>query len=123
MQTYSIPTFKNLFQRLKRYLLLNDGYNYNNPMRLLSMYQRLEQVKSKDDALVATLGSIVVLENEQQERFSVVLRKPAQANSEFMEISVFSPLGAAVLGRKENDTCTTEVANQVQHFKVIQIIQ
>lgn len=124
MQTYVHPSFKNLFQRIKRYLFLNDGYNYTNPMRLLSMYNRLEQLKTdKNTAILARTNSIVVLETDNQERFSVVLKKPAQAKPENMEISVFSPLGSAILGTQENDICQVQVHGLEQNFKVIQIIQ
>lgn len=124
MQTYVHPSFKNLFQRIKRYLFLNDGYNYTNPMRLLSMYNRLEQLKTdKNTTILARTNSIVVLETDNQERFSVVLKEPAQAKPENMEISVFSPLGSAILGTQENDICQVQVHGLEQNFKVIQIIQ
>lgn len=123
MLTIAFPSFKNLFQRIKRYLLLNDGYNYTNPMRLLSMYNTLEQMKEQDTHIAgARTNSIVVLETDNQERFSVVLKKPAEAKPENMEISVFSPLGAALMGAQEGSKRCVTIHGMEQQFKVIQII-
>ena len=120
---FAFPSFKNLVHRFKRYLLLNDGYNYTNPVKLLSMYNRLEQSKAQDsDASGARINSILVLEDNQQQRFSVVLRKPADAKPENMEISVFSPLGAALLGAEESRTYSVSVHGSTHHFHVVQII-
>lgn len=122
MQTYALPPIKNVFQRIKRYLLLNDGYNYTNPVKLLSMYNRLEQVKEQDQSNKARTNSIVVVETDNQERFSIVLKKPAQAKPENMEISVFSPLGAAILGAQEGEVRSAAFHGIQQNFKVVQII-
>lgn len=122
MQTYALPPIKNVFQRIKRYLLLNDGYNYTNPLKLLSMYNRLEQVKEQDENNTARTNSIVVVETDNQERFSIVLKKPAQAKPENMEISVFSPLGAAILGAQEGEIRSATFHGIQQNFKVVQII-
>lgn len=122
MQALAFPTVRNVFQRFKRYLLLNDGYNYTNPLRLLSMYHHLEQIKDQCLDCGARTNSIVVLETDNQERFSVVLKKPAQAKPEHMEISVFSPLGAAILGANEGDIRTAKIHGLEQQFKVIQVI-
>lgn len=123
MQALVFPSFKNIFQRIKRYLLLNDGYNYTNPVELLSMYNHLEQIKAQgDQELGARANSIVVLETHQQERFSVVLKKPAEAKPGNMEISVFSPLGAALLGAQEGEQRTVRVHGMEQQFNVVQVI-
>ncbi len=123
MQALVFPSFKNILQRLKRYLILNDGYNYTNPIKLLGMYQRLEDSKAQTlDASTAQVNSIVVLRTDKDERFSVVLRKPAEAKPENMEISVFSPLGSALLGTQANDHCNVRVHGMQQTFTVTQII-
>lgn len=123
MQALVFPSFKNILQRLKRYLILNDGYNYTNPIKLMGMYQRLEDSKAqKRDTLTARVNSIVVLRSEKDERFTVVLRKPIQAKPENMEISVFSPLGSALLGTRAGEQCTVKVHGIEQNFTVTQII-
>src|SRR5690554_7100894 len=81
MQALVFPSFKNILQRIKRYLILNDGYNYTNPIKLLKMYQRLEDSKTQNlCSSTAQVDSIVVLKSEKGERFTVVLRKPEKAN-------------------------------------------
>lgn len=123
MQALVFPSFKNMIQRLKRYLILNDGYNYTNPMKLLGMYQRLEDSKAqKRDKLTAHVNSIVVLRTDKDERFSVILRKPVEAKPEDMEISVFSPLGSALLGAQAQDQCKVKVHGLQQTFTVTQVI-
>lgn len=123
MQVLAFPSLRSLIHRFRRHLLLNDGYNYTNPIKLLSMYNRLEQSKAQGcDAEGARVNSILVLEDAQQTRFSVVLRKPAEAKPENMEISVFSPLGAALLGTQEGQKCSVTVHGLAQHFQVVQII-
>lgn len=123
MQALVFPSFKNILQRLKRYLILNDGYNYTNPVKLLGMYQRLEDSKAQSlNKLTAQVNSIVVLKTEKNERFTVVLRKPIQAKPENMEISVFSPLGSALLGMQANEQCNVKVHGMQQKFTVSQII-
>lgn len=123
MQALVFPSFKNILQRLKRYLILNDGYNYTNPIKLLGMYQRLEDSKTQNlDKSTAQVNSIVVLRTDKDERFSVILRKPVEAKPEDMEISVFSPLGSALLGTQANDKCKVKVHGMQQTFTVTQII-
>lgn len=123
MQALVFPSFKNFLQRIKRYLILNDGYNYTNPIKLLGMYQRLEDSKAqKLDSSTAQVNSIVVLKTDKDERFTVVLKKPAEAKPEDMEISVFSPLGSALLGAKADDQCKVRVHGMEQAFTVTQII-
>lgn len=123
MQALVFPSFKNILQRLKRYLILNDGYNYTNPIKLLGMYQRLEDSKAKTlDMSAAQVNSIVVLRTDKDERFTVILRKPVEAKPEDMEISVFSPLGSALLGAQANDQCKVKVHGMQQTFTVTQII-
>ncbi|MFY9180345.1 MAG: GreA/GreB family elongation factor [Venatoribacter sp.] len=123
MLTFVFPSFKLFLQRLNRYLQLHDGFNYANPMKLLSMYDRLEESKNCNiDHNCARVGSIVVLQDDNQERFTVVLRKPADAKPELMEISVFSPLGSALLGLEQNQQATVSIAGTQQHFMVAQVI-
>lgn len=123
MQTLVFPSFKNILQRIKRYLILNDGYNYTNPIKLLKMYQRFEDSKAQNlCSSSARVDSIVVLKSEKGERFTVVLRKPEKANVDDMEISVFSPLGTALLGAKANDERIVKVHGINQRFTVTQVI-
>lgn len=123
MQALVFPSFRNILQRLKRYLILNDGYNYTSPIKLLGMYQRLEDSKAQAlDTSTTRVNSIVVLKTDKDERFSVILRKPIEAKPEIMEISVFSPLGTALLGAQANEQCKVTVHGMQQTFTVTQII-
>ena len=87
------------------------------------MYQRLEDSKAQAlDTSTARVNSIVVLKTDKDERFSVILRKPIEAKPEIMEISVFSPLGTALLGAQANEQCKVTVHGMQQTFTVTQII-
>lgn len=77
-------------------------------MRLTELEVKLANVQLIDDLEIksdeARLGTQVTLEDEQtHERFSYLLVGPEEADPQNGKISITSPLGKAVLGKKEGE--------------------
>jgi len=92
--------------------------------RLGELDAKLSQVRIIDDLDVkhgeARVGSRVTLEDEQtKERFSYVLVGPDEADPQQGTLSIASPLGKSLLGKKTNESFTLTLPSAVMRYRVV----
>lgn len=66
-------------------------------------------------------AKVKLLDCETEEELDYVLVSPPEANYEENKISIESPIGKALLGRKENDVVEVNVPAGVLTYKIISI--
>lgn len=67
-------------------------------------------------------SAITILDKERQETFSYSLVFPVEADITQGRISVLTPLGAALLGRKEGESFSYESPGGMVHVEVLEVI-
>ena len=81
----------------------------------------LSQDKVSGD--VITMNSRVLLKEVTKGRQAeVTITYPQDADGREGKISVFSPIGSALLGRRVGDKVSWKVPNGIGHFEVVKII-
>ena len=92
--------------------------------RLAELDAKLCRVRLIDDLEVkageARVGVTVTLEDQQtKERFVYVLVGPEEADPSNGKLSLASPLGKSLLGKKQGDTFTLALPNVTVPYKII----
>lgn len=67
------------------------------------------------------LSVVKVLDMKNKEEISFSLVSPEEADFEQDKISVTSPVGKALLGKKKNDICQVEVPAGIIKYKILEI--
>lgn len=67
------------------------------------------------------LSVVKVLDMKNKEEISFSLVSPEEADFEQDKISVTSPIGKALLGKKKNDVCEVEVPAGLIKYKILEI--
>ncbi|MBR9829553.1 MAG: GreA/GreB family elongation factor [Oceanospirillales bacterium] len=118
-----VPTsLRRIAERLSHYFMVGEHYNYSSPLHLLSIFSRMEQL-NQAPGLRARPGALLLLRILQtEETCFFTLTSPAEAKPEQQRISVLSPLGAALLGMSQGDTCRVYFMGENLNFKLIKII-
>lgn len=122
---YSIALpFRRLLDRMSQFFITGDSLSLCRPLHLLSVFSRIEQLNRAPDASArACLGDLLLLEVvETHETCVLELVAPSAANPEQQRISVFSPLGSALLGMKSGDTCSLGFMGRNLSFRLIKVV-
>jgi len=70
---------------------------------------------------VYILSVVKVLDTKLKEEFTYTLVSPEEADFELDKISVTSPIGNALLGKKKNETVEINVPNGITKYKILDI--
>ena len=94
--------------------------------RLAELDAKLGNVRLIDDLKVkageARVGVTVTLEDQQtKERVSYVLVGPEEADPSNGKLSIASPLGKSLLGKKKGDTFTLSLPNVTVPYKILSV--
>jgi len=94
--------------------------------RLAELDAKLSQVKIIDDLAIkdgeARVGTRVTLEDEQtKEQFGYVLVGPDEADPQGGKLSIASPLGKSLLGKKKGERFTLMLPKAIVPYRVISI--
>ena len=94
--------------------------------RLAELDPKLANVRIIDDLVVkageARVGTTVTLEDEQtKERFSYVLVGPEEADPQKGKLSIASPLGKTLLGKKQGEKFTLTLPKAVVPYRVVKV--
>ena len=94
--------------------------------RLAELDAKLGNVRLIDDLEVkageARVGVTVTLEDQQtKERVSYVLVGPEEADPSNGKLSIASPLGKSLLGKKKGDTFTLSLPNVTVPYKILSV--
>ena len=81
----------------------------------------------KDDALPADVvcldSEVEILDAEKKQRFKFRLVMPGEANMKQNKISVFAPIGIALLGYKVGSKVQWEMPNGLKTFEILRVEQ
>jgi len=122
---YSIALpLRRFLDRMSQFFITGDSLSLCRPLHLLSVYCRIEQLNKAADAKSrARLGNLLLLEVvETHETCILELVTPSAAAPDEQRISVFSPLGSALLGMKSGDTCSLGFMGHNLSFRLIKVI-
>lgn len=94
--------------------------------RLAELDNKLSSVRIIDDLEIkageARVGATVTLEDQTtKERFDYMLMGPDEADPANGKLSIASPLGQAVLGKKKGETFTLTLPRAVVPYKVLNV--
>ncbi|MCX6164820.1 MAG: transcription elongation factor GreA [Ignavibacteriae bacterium] len=91
--------------------------------KLENLLSRAKVVKPEEipDDEVYVLCSVQVLDLKHNEEITFTLVSPDEADFELDKISITSPLGKALLGKKVEDTVTVEVPGSKIEYKILKI--
>ncbi len=125
---------KELSERLRKAIAfgdLSENFDYHNAKEEQEFLERriaeLEDMIA-DSKIIATsvakdvvrLGRTVLVENSG-EKFSFIITDPNLANPLENKISVESPIGQALLGKKKDDLVDVETPNGKTIYKILEI--
>jgi transcription elongation factor GreA len=91
--------------------------------KLENLLSRAKVVNPEDipDGEVAVLCSVQVFDLNYKEEITFTLVSPDEADFELDKISITSPLGKALLGKKVGDTVLVEVPENKIEYKILKI--
>jgi transcription elongation factor GreA len=91
--------------------------------KLENLLSRAKVVNPEDipEGEVAVLCSVQVLDLNYNEEITFTLVSPDEADFELDKISITSPLGKALLGKKVGDTVLVEVPDNKIEYKILKI--
>ncbi|HYK77093.1 MAG TPA: GreA/GreB family elongation factor [Daejeonella sp.] len=123
MENVQLALSKSVFELLQNHLKLSSKLTDFNKEKLL---QELNSAKVfKDEELPAdaiTLHSLVEIEEiETKQKFTFKLVNPAEANMKYNKLSVFAPIGIALLGYRTGSEVQWEMPTGLKKFKVVSV--
>ena len=94
--------------------------------RLADLDQKLTQVRVIDDLEIkageARVGATVTLEDEQtKERFNYLLVGPEEADPQDGKLSIASPLGKMLLGKKKGERFTLTLPKTRVPYRILEV--
>lgn len=91
--------------------------------KLENLLSRAKVVKPEEipDNEVYVLCSVQVMDLKHNEEITFTLVSPDESDFELDKISITSPLGKALLGKKVGDTVTVEVPGSKIEYKILKI--
>lgn len=91
--------------------------------KLENLLSRAKVVNPEDfpDGEVSVLCSVKVLDLKHKEEITFTLVSPDEADFELDKISITSPLGKALLGKKVEDIALVEVPDSKIEYKILEI--
>lgn len=95
-------------------------------MKISKLENLLSRVKILEDedipeGVAYVLTEVTVLDIKNNEECTYTLVSPDEADFELDKISIVSPLGKAILGKKVGDIASFEVASGTIKYKILQI--
>jgi transcription elongation factor GreA len=91
--------------------------------KLENLLSRVKIIDNEDipDGEVYILSNIIVQDLTNKEEIKFTLVSPEEADFELDKISVASPLGKSLLGKKVGDIVNVDVASGVIEYKITEI--
>jgi regulator of nucleoside diphosphate kinase len=103
-----------------------SGLKTTTPTKVSDLYEKLTSSKKlpaeQIEKGVVTMNSRVLLRDVQSGRESeVTITYPHEAEHRNRLVSILSPIGVALLGRKENDVVSWKVPTGVGYFEIVKV--
>ncbi len=124
MAQQGIILSKEDYEILSRFVKSNSGGISNNGLRKLATElqsaQIVEQEKLPDHTVRMRSKVKIMIEGDNKEmKLQLVL--PSEADIKQNKISVFAPLGSALIGYRQGDTIAWEVPGGTKVFKILEV--
>lgn len=124
MKTEQLIIIKKELELLKKHLLHSNMSDFNRN-KLLAELKSANVVKEQDlPADVVCLDSTInIQEMTTKQNFTFHLVLPSEANVKQNKISVFAPIGIALLGYRTGSVVKWEMPNGIKTFEILSVIQ
>ena len=98
----------------------------HNAARIADLEGKLSKVKIIEDQNIPTdkiyIGAIVTLQDlDSNEKMKYMMVSPEEANYEENKISIFAPIGRALIGHKEGEKLEIKVPAGTLRYKILKI--
>jgi regulator of nucleoside diphosphate kinase len=112
------------------YALISKFINYNPKNLSYYAYSRLvDELKEASivagdktpQGVIGLNSEVMLYENTLGKEIKVTLVLPSKVNPKNNMVSIFSPLGVALIGYREGDSVEWEVHGSVRKYKILQV--
>lgn len=112
------------------YALISKFINYNPKNLSYYAYSRLvDELKEASivagdktpQGVIGLNSEVMLYENTLGKEIKVTLVLPSKVNPKNNMVSIFSPLGVALIGYREGDSLEWEVHGNVRKYKILQV--
>lgn len=124
MKTEQLIIVKKELELLKKHLLHSDLSEFNRN-KLLAELKSAKIMKEQDlpDDVVCLDSKVDIQEMTSKQKFTFHLVLPSEANMRQQKISVFAPIGIALLGYRTGATVQWEMPNGLKTFEILKVVQ
>jgi regulator of nucleoside diphosphate kinase len=105
---------------LKTHLMHSDLSDFNKK-RLLGELKTAKIVKVLPDDVVCLSSQVQIQEVASKQQFTFQLVLPGEANMKYQKISVFAPIGIALLGYRTGSTVQWEMPSGLKTFEILNV--
>lgn len=124
MKTTQLIIVQNDLELLRSHLSKGDLSEFNrNKLRTELREARVVSQDMLPPDAVSLNSYVEILDISQQHQFSFRLVMPAEADIKKNKISVFAPMGVALLGYKASMKVQWEMPNGVKTFEILKVVQ
>lgn len=123
METSQLIISKKDYDILKDHLKLSTNLSEFNKQKLEQELNAAQVLEGQDlPADVVSIESFVTIESvDNKKTFTFQLVMPAEANMTKKKLSVFAPIGIALLGYRTGALVEWEMPDGVKKFKIIEV--
>lgn len=124
METEQLMIVKKELELLKKHLKDSNLSDYNKQRLLdeLKLAKVMKEEELPDDAICID-SSVNIQEVISGQKFNFQIVLPSEANMKLNKISVFAPIGIALLGYRVGSKVQWEMPNGVKTFEVLKVTQ
>ena len=106
---------------LLRTHLMHSNLSDFNKSRLLKELKTARIVKVLPEDVVCLSSRVEIQEVVSKQKFTFQLVLPGEANMKFQKISVFAPMGIALLGYRTGSTVQWEMPSGLKTFEILHV--
>lgn len=124
MKTEQLIIVKKELELLKKHLLHSNLSEFNRN-KLLAELKSAKIMKDEElpDDVVCLDSRIDIQEMTSKQKFTFHLVLPSEANMKHQKISVFAPIGIALLGYRTGAIVQWEMPNGLKTFEILKVTQ
>lgn len=124
MKTEQLIIVKKELELLKKHLAHSDLSEFNRN-KLLAELKSAKIMKENElpDDVVCLDSKIDIQETTSKQMFTFHLVLPSEANMKHKKISVFAPIGIALLGYRTGSIVQWEMPNGLKTFEILKVVQ
>lgn len=124
MKTEQLIIVKKELELLKKHLLHSNLSEFNRN-KLLAELKSAKIMKDEElpDDVVCLDSRIDIQEMTSKQKFTFHLVLPSEANMKQQKISVFAPIGIALLGYRTGAIVQWEMPNGLKTFEILKVTQ